>query len=245
MRIATAAATDVGRLRPGNEDRFFCGTTAFAVADGLGGHAAGEVAAALAVEPVAELDERAFPDHRSAQQDLHDAVVAANRAVLDGAREHPDRAGMGTTLTAALVHDGSLLLAHVGDSRAYLQRDAEPLRQLTVDHTAVQRAVDAGYLTPEQARVHPERSMLTRVIGSDPEVAVDTPPPLPLRDGDRVLLCSDGLTEPVDDDAVGALLRRHGDPEEACRALVAAALDGGGPDNVTVVVLIAHDDERS
>jgi protein phosphatase len=144
---------------------------------------------------------------------------------------------MGTTLTAAaLAGDHHLQLAHVGDSRAYLLRDGT-LEQLTVDHTVVGELVRRGRLTPEQAAVHPERSILTRAVGLDPRIPVDTPDSLELQDGDQVLLCSDGLTEAVDDDQIAQLLSAGPDGNAACQALIDAANAAGGPDNITVVLL--------
>lgn len=234
--LTAHGATHVGLVRTGNEDAFYTGRTVFVVADGLGGHVAGEVASALAVERVAQFDPGAHEDLEDLQRALADAVRAANTVVHDDAQAHHERAGMGTTVTAAAVSQGRVLLAHVGDSRAYLHR-AGSLRQLTTDHTAAQEAVDAGYLTPEQAARRPERHMLARAVGLKPDVVVDTPPPVGLEAGDRLLLCSDGLIEPVDDEGIATILAEHPDPEEACAALVQAALDGGAPDNVTVVLV--------
>lgn len=217
-----------------------CGEAVFAVADGLGGHAAGEVASALALEPLADVDPAACEGVEALQETLAEAVREANRTVHAAARKDPDKAGMGTTLTATAVYGKQLVLAHVGDSRAYFLRDGD-LWQLTTDHTAAQEAVDAGYLTAEQAAQRPERHMLARAVGLDSEVTVDTPPAEVLRSGDRLLLCSDGLIDPVPDEAIAAILKDHPDPRQACDALVQAALDGGGPDNVTVVVVRVDD----
>lgn len=237
MRIVAGSASEVGLVRASNEDRVLCGTTVFAVADGLGGHAAGEVAAQLAVRRLGELDGKPFADPANAAKALAEAVLQADRDVKEAARSDPEREGMGTTLTAATVVDDRLVLAHVGDSRAYLMRPAEGLRQLTEDHTGVGEAVRAGLLTEAEADRHPQRHLLTRAVGLEGDLRVDTPEPTPLRPDDRVLLCSDGLTEAVDDDVIAAQLTEVGDPHGACRALVAAALAGGGPDNVSVVVL--------
>jgi protein phosphatase len=242
MRLSSFAGTDVGRTRSGNEDSYFCGRTVFAVADGLGGHQGGEVASAAAVEPLAALDGRAFADARQAAEALTAAIAEANRAILERAREDRTLWGMGTTVTAAAVAADRLLqLAHVGDSRAYLLRGGGPLRQLTEDHTAVAEAVGRGLLTRAQAAVHPQRGVVTRAVGLDPGVRVDTPPPLELAEGDQVLLCSDGLTEVVDDERIAEVLAGQADGDGACRALIAAANDAGGPDNVTVVLLRVGD----
>ena len=237
MRLSSFAGTDVGRARSGNEDSYLRGRTVLAVADGLGGHQGGEVASAAAVEPLAALDGREFADPGEAAAALAAAIREANAAILDRAVGDPDLWGMGTTVTAAAVAGGRhLQLAHVGDSRAYLLRDGV-LEQLTTDHTVVAELVRQGRLTPEQAAIHPERSILTRAVGLDPRIPVDTPDPVELRPGDQVLLCSDGLTEAVDDDQIAELLSSAADGEEACRSLIDAANTAGGPDNITVVLL--------
>jgi serine/threonine protein phosphatase PrpC len=237
MRLSSFAGTDVGRARSGNEDSYFCGRTVFAVADGLGGHQGGEVASAAAVEPLAALDGREFAELAEAAEALTAAIREGNAAILDRAAGDPGLWGMGTTVTAAaLADDRHLQLAHVGDSRAYLLRDGS-LDQLTTDHTVVAELVRRGRLTPAQAAIHPERSILTRAVGLDPRIPVDTPDPLELRDGDQVLLCSDGLTEAVDDDQVAELLSSTPDGTAACQALIDAANAAGGPDNITVVLL--------
>ena len=239
MRLSSFAGTDVGRARSGNEDSYFCGRTVFAVADGLGGHQGGEVASAAAVEPLAALDGREFAGAGEAAEALAAAIREGNAAILERAAGDPGLWGMGTTVTAAaLAGERHLQLAHVGDSRAYLLRDGS-LEQLTSDHTVVGELVRRGRLTPEQAAIHPERSILTRAVGLDPRVPVDTPDPVELRDGDQVLLCSDGLTEAVDDDRIAELLSAGADGEAACRSLIDAANGAGGPDNITVVLLRA------
>ena len=219
MRLSSFAGTDVGRTRSGNEDSYFCGRTVFAVADGLGGHQGGEVASAAAVAPLAALDGRELTDPAEAAEALTEAIREANDAIIDQA-----------------AGDRHLQLAHVGDSRAYLLRDGS-LEQLTTDHTVVGELVRRGRLTPEQAAIHPERSILTRAVGLDPRVPVDTPDPLELVPGDQVLLCSDGLTEAVGDPRIAELLTTGTDGDAACRALIDAANDAGGPDNVTVVLI--------
>ena len=240
MRLSTFAGTDVGRTRSGNEDSYFCGRTVFAVADGLGGHQGGEVASAAAVEPLAALDGREFAEPREAAEALAEAIRTANTAILDQAAGNPELWGMGTTVTAAAVAgDHFLQLAHVGDSRAYLLRDGA-LDQLTTDHTVVGELVRRGRLTPDQAAVHPERSILTRAVGLDPRIPVDTPDPIDLHPGDQVLLCSDGLTEAVRDPQITEILSTHPDGNAACTALIDAANDAGGPDNITVVLLRAE-----
>jgi serine/threonine protein phosphatase PrpC len=240
MRISTFAATDVGLVRPGNEDSYFRGTTVVAVADGLGGHQAGEVASAIAIEPVAKLDKRTFATPEEAREALVEAIKEGNQAVIAKAVSDASYWGMGTTMTAAAVADDRWLqLAHVGDSRAYLLR-AQHLRQLTSDHTIVAELVRQGRITAAEAAHHPERSVLTRAVGLDPGLEVDTPPPLELQGGDQLLLCSDGLTEPVADDQIAGILGANGDGQAACQALLDAARAAGGPDNITVVLLRAE-----
>ena len=168
MRLSSFAGSDVGRTRSGNEDSYFCGRTVFAVADGLGGHQGGEVASAAAVEPLADLDGREFATPAEAAEALAGAIAEANTAILNQAAGNPSLWGMGTTVTAAAAAgDETLQLAHVGDSRAYLLRDGS-FEQLTTDHTVVGELVRRGRLTPAQAAVHPERSILTRAVGLDP-----------------------------------------------------------------------------
>ncbi|HZD02930.1 MAG TPA: Stp1/IreP family PP2C-type Ser/Thr phosphatase [Actinomycetes bacterium] len=239
MRIGTFAATDVGLVRPSNEDSYLCGTTVVAVADGLGGHQAGEVASAIAIEPVGALDERTFATPEEAREALVGAIREGNQAVIATAVSDDAYWGMGTTITAgAIAGDRWLQLAHVGDSRAYLLRE-DRLRQLSHDHTIVAELVRQGRLTPGEAAQHPERSVLTRAVGLDPGLEVDTPPPLELDSGDQLLLCTDGLTDAVTEDRITEVLRTHSDGQAACQALVDTAIAAGGPDNVTVVLLRA------
>ena len=235
------AWTDPGQVRPGNEDSFHKGETVFAVADGMGGHRAGEVASDLALEPIRQLDGQHFAEAREATEALRRALEAANTQVIGAARENPERAGMGTTLTAVMVREGKLHLAHVGDSRAYLLRAGERINQLTTDHTLVEELVQEGRLSREEIATHPQRSVITRAIGVDDEVEVDTLPPLVLEVGDQVLLCSDGLTGPVDEDHIAEILAGTTDGDQAVRQLVDAANTAGGPDNITVVLLRVED----
>ena len=243
MRITAYAATDVGRHREGNEDNMFSGTTVFAVADGMGGHVAGEVASETALRPIAKLDGQTFDEARDATEALRQAIEAANRNVVGQAQADPQLAGMGTTLTAVMVRDGQLHIAHVGDSRAYLLRDGETINQLTTDHTLVEQLVQDGRLSRDEVATHPQRSVITRAIGVDAEVEVDTLAPLVLQPGDQVLLCSDGLSGPVSDPQISDLLRDEPDGNAAVEQLIQAANDAGGPDNITVVLLRVEGDE--
>lgn len=236
--LDAAGRTHRGLVRPSNEDSVWCGRRVFAVADGVGGHPAGDVASALVLEPLVALDEGDDPDDVVAGS-LADAVRDGNRRVHDDAAANPERTGMGTTLTAAAVASRHVTLAHVGDSRAYRWRPGRGLERLTADHTPVEEAVLAGEIGAEEAEVLPQRHTLTRVVGVEPDVEIDTPEPVALAPGERLLLCSDGLTEAVTADAIAGILEQADDADAAADALVEAALSGGAPDNVTVVVVTA------
>jgi PPM family protein phosphatase len=238
-RLVVAGGTDVGRTRAGNEDALLIDDGVFAVADGMGGHLAGEVASETALEPIRELAGRVFDDAGKAVTALRAAVVAANETVSDLAEREPAYHGMGTTLTAALVEGRRLHLAHVGDSRAYLLRDGS-FSQLTDDHTLVQHLIDEGQLTREEAARHPQRSIITRAIGVSREVEVDSMS-LELVAGDQLLLCSDGLTGVVSDEQIATTLEQLDDADAAVQRLIELANDAGGPDNITVL-LLRYDD---
>jgi serine/threonine protein phosphatase PrpC len=230
MRFVVGARTDVGRVREGNEDSYMVHEPLFAVADGMGGHQGGEVASRLALDTLREASDGAA---------LAQAVQDANRAVFEQAARDPALAGMGTTLTAFLADGDTLRLAHVGDSRAYLLRDGG-LQQITTDHTVVEGLVEKGEITPQEASIHPQRSILTRAIGVDGEVQVDQAS-IQLRPGDRLLLCSDGLTGMVDEADIQRILEEHADPQAAADALVDAANEAGGQDNITAVIIDVSD----
>lgn len=223
-----AAATDVGLVRANNEDAYLAAPPLFAVADGMGGHRAGEVASAAALRA---LREGAGHDTDS----LVAAVHAANRAVHAEATANPDLAGMGTTITALMASAGSAQIVHVGDSRAYLFRDGR-LRRLTQDHTVVDRLAREGKIPAEEVERHPQRSVLERALGVSPEVDVDVQL-LDVRPGDRMLLSTDGLTSMLADDEIGAILLDESDPQVAADRLIEEALAAGGKDNVTAVVV--------
>jgi protein phosphatase len=235
VRLVTGAATDVGRVRDGNEDAYLVDDAMglVAVADGMGGHRAGEVASATALEALRAAVIGGRP--------LREAIEDANEAVFAKSLTDNSLRGMGTTLTVGtLVAGNTLLLGHVGDSRAYLLHDGE-LRQVTVDHSLVEELVQEGRLTADEAAVHPQRSIITRSIGTDPTVTVDVYP-VELTPGDRLVLCSDGLTDMVHTDDIAATLRREDDPARAAAALVDAANQAGGVDNITVVVVAVTDE---
>jgi protein phosphatase len=229
------AATDVGRVREGNEDAYLVDDAMglMAVADGMGGHRAGEVASVTALEALRAAITSGRP--------LRESIEDANQAVFAKAQTDTNLRGMGTTLTAGtLVAGGTVLLGHVGDSRAYLLHDGE-LRQVTEDHSLVEELVREGRLTADEAAVHPQRSIITRALGVDPAVDVDVYP-VELTPGDRLLLCSDGLTGMVQPDVIAATLRREEDPARAAAQLIDAANQAGGEDNITVVVVAVTDE---
>ncbi|RKS80336.1 protein phosphatase [Motilibacter peucedani] len=227
-----AARSDVGLLRDGNEDSGYAGPRLLAVADGVGGHVAGEVASSLAIATMAALDED--PPGNDLLTSLRAAVTAANEQIGAMILGDPALEGMGTTLTALLRTGSRLALVHVGDSRGYLLRDGS-LEQITHDHTFVQSLVDEGRITREEAGSHPQRNLITRALSGHGEVEPD----LSVREaraGDRYLLCSDGLSGVVSDETLHEVLTEAVDPDAACESLVQYALRAGGPDNVTVVV---------
>ena len=241
--LRTGAATDVGRVRSANQDNLLVADNLFAVADGMGGHQGGEEASAVAVEAL-----RAAYRGRDDADGLTEAVRRANQAVWRRSLEDAALSGMGTTLTAAaLVRTGGeerLAVANVGDSRAYLFRDGE-LTQLTEDDSLVSEMVRKGELTEEEAAVHPSRHVITRALGMDPDLDVAAPVEVLPRAGDRVLLCSDGLFNEVDEATIASVLRRTRDPDETARELVQRARGAGGADNITVVVVDVVDDDQA
>jgi PPM family protein phosphatase len=227
----TALRTDTGRQRRDNEDNAFARAPVFVVADGMGGAQAGEVASKIAIETF----EKGLPDSGSPEERLAERVREANHQIHELSRTDRDRAGMGTTLTAAYVDDTSVAIAHVGDSRAYLFRDGT-LERLTQDHSLVEELVRQQKLTPEQAAGHPQRSIITRALGPEASVEVDTWT-YAVRAGDILLLCSDGLTTMISEDMVAEILRDAGSLDGTADALIAAAKEAGGRDNITVVLL--------
>jgi PPM family protein phosphatase len=238
MAFRLGASSDRGRMREGNEDSFLASGTLAAVADGMGGHLAGEVASAAATDELRSLQDGAgWGGERSPGEALKLAVMEANRRIREMAAGDKSLEGMGTTITAVLSDGDVIHLAHVGDSRAYLLRKGE-LSQLTEDHTLVQELVKQGKLRPEDAKRHPQGSIITRALGVDPEVQVDTAT-FKIISGDRLLLCTDGLTGVVDQTTIRNVLLRVRDPQQASEKLVALANEQGGPDNITVVVLDA------
>jgi protein phosphatase len=227
-----AARSDVGLIREGNEDSGYAGPALLMVADGMGGHAAGELASAIAVATVADLDVHP-PEQTQILAALSESIDDIGDGIADVITADPDLTGMGTTVTGLYWQGASLAVVHVGDSRAYLLRDGE-LTQITHDHTYVQTLVDAGRITPEEASIHPRRSLLMRALDGMNPVEADLSV-REARDGDRYMLCTDGLSGVVANYEIAAILT-EGDPTGAVTRLVDRALERGAPDNVTVVI---------
>lgn len=234
VRLEAGSATDVGLVRSNNQDKLLLAEPLYAVADGMGGAAAGEVASATAVQTLGE--QLLGRGGLASPEDLLEAAQAANRAVWDKAAENPEMRGMGTTLVAAILVEGpKLAIANVGDSRLYAMRYGD-FRQVTIDHNLVAELVAEGRISKEEGEVHPRRNIMTRALGVEPEVKVD----IFIEDvdpGDRFLLCSDGLPRELSDERIAAVLRRLADPSEAAKELVHEAKRHGGNDNITVIVL--------
>jgi protein phosphatase len=226
----TGHGTDTGKKRRRNEDEFVVEPPLFAIADGMGGAQAGELASSLAAGALRE-DES---DVASGEGRVVQLIQEANRRVYQRSAEDAAASGMGTTMTVALVEDGTVAFGHVGDSRAYLIRDGS-LEQLTEDHTLVAELVRSGKLSPEEAEAHPQRSVITRALGTDPDVDVDTFS-IETKAGDLFMLCSDGLTSMVDDEVILRTVEKYrSNLRNAAKALIRAANKGGGEDNITVV----------
>jgi protein phosphatase len=231
----TVWRTDTGRQRRENEDSAYVRAPVFVVADGMGGAQAGEVASRIAIETF----EQGLPGSGTPEDRLAELVRDANQRIYDRSRADRGRAGMGTTLTAAYLTDGTLAIAHVGDSRAYLLRESA-LTRLTQDHSLVDELVRQGKLTEAQAAEHPQRSIITRALGPEPQVDVDTFS-YPMQPGDVVMLCSDGLTSMVSEERVAEVLNTAPSLEEAAERLIDDANEAGGRDNITVVLCRLED----
>lgn len=235
MRVVAGAATDKGQVREGNEDAYVVDPRLrlFAIADGMGGHQGGEVASATALEALRAAIASGIP--------VREAIDRANTAVFDKAEGDEDLTGMGTTLTALLTSAPDVTIGHIGDSRAYLLRGGE-LRQVTEDHSLVEELVREGRITEEQAAVHPQRSIITRALGVERDVDPDVQV-MALEVGDRILICSDGLTDMLRNSDIAAVMRREREPTLCANALVDAANAAGGVDNITAVVVDAVGDD--
>lgn len=239
----SAAVSHVGKIRANNQDSGYAGRHLFLVADGMGGHAGGDVASAIALKRIVEAD-KLYASAQDAEFALQTALLAANTMLAETVFDHPELTGMGTTVSALARVGDQMALAHIGDSRIYLYRDGV-LDQISADHTFVQRLVDSGRITQEEASVHPRRSVLMRVLGdvdSSPEIDTTV---LDTRPGDRWLICSDGLSSYVSDDKIAAVLKNFAGTKDATNRLVRESLDQGAPDNVTVVLVDVGDDAES
>ena len=243
MTSLSWAGSHVGRIRSNNQDSGYAGSHLFVVADGMGGHAGGDVASALAIQSIAHVD-REFESVDEAEQVLSAALLEANQELAETVFEHPELTGMGTTVSGVVRVGDRLALAHIGDSRIYRWREGE-LTQITKDHTFVQRLVDSGRITEEEAATHPRRSVLMRVLGDvdiSPEIDTDIVETQP---GDRWLLCSDGLTGYVSEAEIASILSQQPDAAEAGQQLIEATLENGAPDNVTIVIMGVDDGPSS
>lgn len=240
VTLRYAARSDVGLVRSNNQDSAYAGPNLLVVADGMGGHAGGDVASALTIAALVALDR---PDHSSDQSmsELERSIDRARQDLVDATTADPDLAGMGTTVTALLKSGNTLAMAHLGDSRAYLLRDGV-MTQVTVDHTFVQHLVDTGRITADEAESHPQRNVVMRVLG---DFDLDLTPDLSIREavpGDRWMLCSDGLSGFVPDDEIAEVLVSVATPEDAVERLISMSMRAGSTDNITVVVADVLDD---
>ncbi|GAA3663321.1 PP2C family protein-serine/threonine phosphatase [Microbacterium marinilacus] len=232
---SSAAISHTGKVRSNNQDSGYAGSNLFVVADGMGGHAGGDVASSVAVNTLQELD-HVYPSPEDAETTLRETISSTAGDLIQLVGRRPELAGLGTTVSAIAMVDEYAVIAHIGDSRIYLWRDGA-LTQITTDHTFVQRLVDSGRITPEEARYHPRRSVLMRVLGDmDPDPEIDTFI-MPTRPGDRWLLCSDGLSGVVDETHIQKALKLGLPPGRTADILLKYALDGGAPDNVTIVMV--------
>src|SRR3954453_22451767 len=234
-----AVASDTGRKRRRNEDSYVVAPPLFAVAGGMGGAQAGEIASKLAAAALEDTDSAGLVG----EDRVISVIQEANRRVYERSNEDPNASGMGTTITVALVEDAGVTIGHVGDSRAYRYRDGS-IEQITDDHSLGNEWMKSGKLSPEEAEMHPQRSVITRALGTDPDVDVDSFT-LETQEGDRFLLCSDGLTTMVDDDEIREVLEKYrGDLDRATKSLVSAANRGGGEDNITVIAFAISDSDE-
>lgn len=234
VKTISYAASDIGKHRSSNQDSGYAGYQLFFVADGMGGHAGGDIASAIASQRVALTDSK-YDTIEEAIASLKTGVLEANSMLAATVGDHPELEGMGTTFSGMLIHQNQVITAHIGDSRIYRARGGE-VTMITTDHTFVQKLVDMGRITPEEALVHPRRSVLMRVLGdvsADPEIDIAIHDCLP---GDRWMLCSDGLTGAVPEGVMNRILTSKIPTEEVAELLVGEALEFGAPDNVTVVI---------
>lgn len=235
FKLVSAAASHVGRVRSANQDSGYSGYQLFFVADGMGGHAGGEFASALSSQRIAQIDANyATPDDAGAA--MLNVILEANQALTETVANHPELSGMGTTFSGMMFVEDQAMLGHIGDSRIYLYRGGA-LRQITKDHTFVQRLVDLGRITPAEALVHPRRNVIMRVLGDTNEVPQLDAEVLEVQPGDRWLLCSDGLCGYVSDEIIERNLGSSESAQEVTEVLIGEALEAGAPDNVTIVIV--------
>lgn len=237
IRAVVGASTHVGQVRQGNEDSYVAIDGLYVVADGMGGHSAGEVASAIAVRTLEEIYTSTSPGMTTPEQ-VADAIATANSAIFLESLDDSNKAGMGTTLTALVVTDAAhnkIVIANIGDSRTYLWRDGT-LRQITVDHSHVQTLVERGAISAAEARTHYQRNIVLRALGIDTTIEIDLFP-LDVQDGDRFVLCSDGLVDEADDAEIENEVRISAHPQQLAQSLVDLANDHGGRDNITVLVV--------
>lgn len=243
-RVLSVANSHIGRVRASNQDSGYAGTHLFLVADGMGGHAGGDVASSLATQTVTAIADERFETIEIARERLVDAVKTSAAELVDAVREHPDLTGMGTTVSALLRHNNQVVIAHIGDSRVYRFRGGV-LEQITADHTFVQKLVETGRITAEEALVHPRRNVLMRVLGDyDGSVDIDSSI-VDTEPGDRWLLCSDGLCGFVPEQAISQVLATEPDAAKAAERLIEMTLDRGAPDNVTIVIVGVNETNMS
>lgn len=237
IRVRAGASTHVGQVRQGNEDSFVAIDGLYVVADGMGGHSAGEVASAIAVRTLADIYTSTQPGMTTPEQ-VAAAIETANTAIFLESLDDTEKSGMGTTLTALAVTDPAahqVVIANIGDSRTYIWRDGE-FRQVTVDHSHVQTLVERGAISAAEARTHYQRNIVLRALGIDTSIEIDLFP-LEVRDGDRFILCSDGLVDEAEDSEIENEVRLNSDPQDLAQRLVDLANDHGGRDNITVLVV--------
>ncbi len=242
IKTVSYAASDVGKVRSSNQDSGYAGVNLFFVADGMGGHAGGDIASAITAQHIATADEP-VENYQQAEQKLIDYIWQANQKLSACVGEHSDLAGMGTTFSGMLVHGTSVSIGHIGDSRIYLARDGV-VKQITTDHTFVQRLVDTGRISEEEALVHPRRSVLMRVLGDVeqfPEVDLET---FETKPGDRWMVCSDGLSGVIPEGLMHRIMLSKSNVQEATNLLVGEALEFGAPDNVTIVLVDVLDEKE-
>lgn len=241
IKLVSAASSHIGKVRSANQDSGYCGYQLFFVADGMGGHAGGEFASALASQRIAQIDANyATPEDAGAS--ILNVVLEANAMIAETVASQPELSGMGTTFSGVLFTGNQAVIGHIGDSRIYLSRNGQ-LQQVSTDHTFVQRLVELGRITPEEALIHPRRNVLMRVLGDTAEVPQIDTQVLDVQPGDRWMMCSDGLNGYVSDELIGRNLASNEPANEITDVLIGEALEAGAPDNVTVVIVDVLDEE--